>query len=244
MSGHFRYWFLQSGWMVDDTVWANQFHVFIKQDGKAVVQTLSTDAPPDGALRSWKWEYPAGKGKYYALFPKSGFSYEDNESFPIKLAVTQFSPVIAQNYETSFPVAVYKWIAENPTSRPAEVSVMLTWQNMVGWEPAPREQPSDFSWGRESAGNTNRFLLDGTTKGIIFLKKGADPKTGNALTGSMCIAAAEVPGQTSQLLNGFRPSGDGAKSGKHSPWTAAFPAPRPHVRPPRANSWPEPSPSK
>jgi hypothetical protein len=123
MSGNFRYWFLKSGWMIDDTVWADQFHVFIKQDGKVVVQTLSTDAPPDGSLGSWKWNYPAGKGKYYALFPKSGFSYEDNEAFPVKLAVTQFSPIIAHNYrETSYPVAVYRWIAENPTGRPSSAS--------------------------------------------------------------------------------------------------------------------------
>jgi non-lysosomal glucosylceramidase len=213
MSGNFRYWFLKCGWMVDDTVWANQFHVFIKQDGKTVVQTLSTDTPPEGTLRSWKWKYPAGKGRYYALYPKSGFSYEDNESFPIKLAVTQFSPVIARNYrETSYPVAVYKWTVENPSGRPAEVSVMLTWQNMVGWEPAPRQQPSDFAWRRESAGNTSEFIQQGTVKAIVFRKRGADLKTGDALTGSMCIAAAEVPGRTEvTFTTGFDPSGDGSE---------------------------------
>jgi len=211
MSGNFRYWFLKSGWMIDDTVWADQFHVFIKQDGKVVVQTLSTDAPPDGSLGSWKWNYPAGKGKYYALFPKSGFSYEDNEAFPVKLAVTQFSPIIAHNYrETSYPVAVYRWIAENPTGRPAEVSVMLTWQNMIGWEPSPRRQPSDFAWSREGAGGINEFIQDGTTKGVVFRKNGADLKTANAMTGSMCIAAAEVPGQTEvSFITSFDPAGDG-----------------------------------
>ena len=213
MSGNFRYWFLKSGWMVDDTVWADQFHVFIKQDGKVIAQTLSADAPPDGSLRSWKWNYPAGKARYYALYPKSGFSYENNESFPVKLAVTQFSPVIAHNYrETSYPVAVYKWIAENPTDRPAEVSVMLTWQNMVGWEPVARKRPADFGWRKQSAGSFNEFIHDGTAKGIVFRKKGADPKTGNALTGSMCLAAAEVPGQVEvSFETSFNPSGDGSE---------------------------------
>lgn len=196
ISGNFRYWFLKSGWMVDDTVWANQFHVFMKQGKKTVAQTLSTDAPPSAILQSWRWRYPAGKGSYYALFPKSGFSYERNEDFPVKLAVTQFSPVIPDNYrETSYPVAIYKWIAENPTGRPAEVSIMLTWQNMVGWEPVARPGRGDFAWDRKSAGNTNAFVVEGSKKGILFMRKDMDLKTGNALTGSMAIAAIEIPGQ-------------------------------------------------
>ena len=213
MSGNFRYWFLKSGWMVDDTVWANNFHVFMKQGNRAIAQTLSTDAPPSGALQSWKWKYPAGKGSYYALFPKSGFSYESNESFPVKLAVTQFSPVIAHNYkETSYPVAVYKWIAENPSGRPAEVSVMLTWQNMVGWEPASRPTQSDYAWDRKSAGNYNEYVQEGTVKAIVFRKKGADPRAGNALTGTMCIAASEVPGKTAVSYHAdFDPAKDGAE---------------------------------
>jgi hypothetical protein len=93
MSGNFRYWFLKLGWMVDDTVWANQFHVYMKKGNDIVVQTLSTDAPASSdQLRSWEWEYPEGKGNYYALFPKSGFSYQTNDDFPVWLAVTQFSP--------------------------------------------------------------------------------------------------------------------------------------------------------
>jgi non-lysosomal glucosylceramidase len=213
MSGNFRYWFLKSGWMVDDTVWADQFHVFMKQGKKTIAQTLSTDAPPSGALHSWKWKYPAGKGSYFALFPKSGFSYETNESFPVKLAVTQLSPVIAHNYrETSYPVAVYKWIAENPSGRPAEMSVMLTWQNMVGWDPVSRSAPSGFVWDRKSGGNYNEFVQDGAAKAILFRKKGAEPKAGNALTGTMCIAASEVPGKSIVTYYAdFDPGKDGAE---------------------------------
>jgi non-lysosomal glucosylceramidase len=213
MSGNFRYWFLKSGWMVDDTVWADQFHVFMKQGKKAIAQTLSTEAPPSGALQSWKWKYPAGKGSYFALFPKSGFSYETNESFPIRLAVTQLSPVIAHNYkETSYPVAVYKWIAENPSGRPAELSVMLTWQNMVGWEPVSRSLSSGFAWDRKSGGNYNEFVQDGTAKAILFRKKSANSKTGNALTGTICIAASEVSGKTAITYHAdFDPAKDGAE---------------------------------
>ena len=213
MSGHFRTWFLKSGWMVDDIVWADQFHVFMKQGNRVIAQTLSTGSPPDGQLTSWKWDYPAGKGSYYALFPKSGFSYERNEAFPVKLAVSQFSPVIPHNYkETSYPVAVYKWIAENPSSEPAEVSVMLTWQNMIGWEAEPKPGSADFCWDRKGENNRNVFVEDGHIKGIVFQKKGADIKKENALTGSMCIAAAEFPGKGGVFYHtDFDPSEEGSE---------------------------------
>jgi non-lysosomal glucosylceramidase len=213
MSGHFRYWFLKSGWMVDDTVWADQFHVFMKQGKKTVAQTLSTGSPPGPSLQSWKWRYPAGKGSYYALFPKSGFSFERNEAFPVKLAVTQFSPIIPDNYrETSYPVAVYKWIAENPSTEAAEVSIMLTWQNMIGWEAAAKTGSADFIWDKRSSGNSNVFVQDGPKKGIVFKKKGSDLKTGNAMTGSMCIAAAEIPGKAAVTFQtDFDPAKDGSE---------------------------------
>jgi non-lysosomal glucosylceramidase len=118
ISGNFRYWFLKLGWMVDDIVWANQFHVYMNKGNQTIAQTLSADVPPSSAnLQSWRWNYPQGEGSYFALFPKSGFSYEKNDAFPAKLAVTQFSPVLPNNYrETSYPVAIYKWIAENPNN--------------------------------------------------------------------------------------------------------------------------------
>jgi non-lysosomal glucosylceramidase len=213
MSGNFRYWFLKSGWMVDDTVWANQFHVFMKEGGRSMVQTLSTDAPLSEQLQSWKWNYPEGKGSYYALFPKSGFSYEKNNEFPVKIAVTQFSPVIPHNYkETSYPVAVYKWIVENPGRRAAEVSVMLTWQNMVGWEASIKNLRvfTDFCWDRKSAENLNQFVQNGNKKGILFRKKNMDIKSGNAMTGTMCIAAQEVPGKAKVYYHtDFDPLGTG-----------------------------------
>jgi non-lysosomal glucosylceramidase len=216
MSGNFRYWFLKLGWMVDDTVWADQFHIYMKRKNRAVVQTLSTDAPPDGdPLQSWEWNYPEEKGCYYALFPKAGFSYEKNETFPVKIAVTQFSPLIPHNYkETSYPVAVYKWIVENPQAEPVEVSIMLTWQNMVGWEPKapnPAAHPSDFIWERINTGNYNRFVQEGNKKGILFAKKNMDIRRGRALAGTMCIAAQEIPGKTEVFYHtDFDPEGSGS----------------------------------
>ncbi len=216
MSGNFRYWFWKSGWMVDEIVWPNQFHAFIKKGKAKVVQSFSTDAPPaEAGLSTWRWSYPAGKGSYYALYPKSGFSYEVNESFPVRLAVTQFSPVIPQNYkETSYPAAVFKWIAVNPGDEPVEVSLMLTWANMVGWEakPAhPATNPADFAWDRRSIGNTSDVVEAHDLTAIVFQKKGQDIKAGNALSGTICLAAPVIPGKTSvTYVAEFDGKGDGA----------------------------------
>ncbi len=220
MNGNFSTWFLKLGWMVEDTVWADQFHVFMRSGGRTVARTLSTTAPPPGAgLGAWAWNYPVGKGDYYALYPKSGFSYEENPDLPAKLAVVQFSPVIAGNYkETSYPVAVYKWVAVNPTKLPVEVSILLTWENMVGWEAVPprpsagEASQASFVWDRKSVGNVNEFVEDGRTKGILFRKQGQDMKAGNAMAGSMAIAVLESPAKASvHFQAAFDPRGDGAE---------------------------------
>ncbi len=214
MSGNFRTWFLKPGWTVDDTVWADQFHVWVRSGARTYAQTLSVDAPKGGELAGWKWNYPSGRGSYYALFPKSGFTYDENPDLPVKLAVVQFSPVIPDNYkETSYPVAVYKWIVENPSPRPVEVSLLLTWENMVGWEtkaPDPTDQPALFAWDRRTDGLRNERAEDGAVKGIVFRKEGADVKSGNAMTGTMAVAALESQGRTRVMrLAEFDPRGNG-----------------------------------
>jgi non-lysosomal glucosylceramidase len=219
MNGNFSTWFLKLGWMVEDTVWADQFHVFIRAGGRTLARTLSTTAPPPAAgLGSWAWNYPVGRGDYFALYPKSGFSYEENADLPVKLAVVQFSPIIAGNYkETSYPVAVYKWIALNPGKTSAEVTILLTWENMVGWEAVrPRagtgQAPqASFVWDRRSDRNVNEPQDDGRAKGVLFRKQGQDVRTGNALAGSMAIAALENPGKSRVAVQpAFDPRGDGA----------------------------------
>ena len=219
MNGNFSTWFLKLGWMVEDTVWADQFHVFISSGGRKVARTLSTTAPPPGAgLGAWAWNYPVGKGDYFALYPKSGFSYEENADLPVKLAVVQFSPTIAGNYkETSYPVAVYKWIAQNPTKQPAEVTILLTWENMVGWEAVPPAAAAggapqaSFVWDRKSDRNVNEAAEDGRAKGVLFRKQAQNVRTGNALSGSMAIAALESPGKSRIAIQpAFDPRGDGA----------------------------------
>ena len=214
ISGNFRYWFLKSGWYVDETIPANAFHVFMKKGKQKIVQTISA-SKPQGSLQSWKWGLPPGSGDYFALYPKSGFSFEKKKGWPVRLAVVQFSPVIPHNYrETSYPVAVYKWLIHNPAREEVEVSLMLTWENMVGWEavwPGGQVPATQFVWQKNSQGNFSEFAAEQRRKGLIFKKRGADLQTGNALTGSMSIAVLEVPGAQISYLIDFDPAGDGSE---------------------------------
>lgn len=212
ISGNFRYWFLKSGWYVDDWLPADAFHLFLKKGNQKIVQTISADKP-ETVLQSWKWGLAPGIGDYFALYPRSGFSFEKNQKWPVRLAVVQFSPVIPHNYkESSYPVAVYKWIIHNPSRTEVEISLMLTWENMVGWEavwpggPVPRTQ---FIWDKKSQGSFSEFASEGNKKGIIFRRKGLDLKTGNALTGSMSLAVLGIPGAEITYLTDFDPTGDG-----------------------------------
>ncbi|MGB9893587.1 MAG: GH116 family glycosyl-hydrolase, partial [Candidatus Saccharicenans sp.] len=100
---------------------------------------------------------------------------ERKKDWPVQIAVVQFSPVIPQNYrETSYPAAIYKWIIQNPSKDQVEVSLMLTWENMVGWEaiwPGGLVPATQFIWDKKSQDNFSEFASAGQKKAIIFKSK-------------------------------------------------------------------------
>jgi non-lysosomal glucosylceramidase len=167
--GDFARWHIKGGAHKYQTVWTNQFAMFQQSEGgEPVSQVLTAAHPEGGELASWKWDYPVGAGDYYSLYPKSWYDYRW-EKFPAHVTLEQFSPVLPNNYrESSYPVAVYRWHAENPTDKPVTVSVMLSWTNMLGWF---RDYSRDMKSGL-SVGNRNRFVdepaVNGHVKGIVF----------------------------------------------------------------------------
>jgi non-lysosomal glucosylceramidase len=129
--GDFARWHLEVGQHRYATEWANQFSVYVEQNGQRQSRVLCA-AKPETALQDWNWDYPVGAGTYYGLFPRAWFDYSWPEG-GVKLTQEQFSPVIAGNErESSYPVAVFEWRIENPTAAPMRVGVMLTWQNFLG----------------------------------------------------------------------------------------------------------------
>jgi len=147
--GDFNLWHIDGGEHVFQSFPACQFSVFEQVVGESPsAYAFSTVAPQNDTLKSWQWypasiringsedEVQAGKiqysGEYYALYPRSWFVYQN--ILQTNLICEQFSPVWAGNYqETSYPVAVFNWTAHNSGDRPLTLSIMLSWQNMVGW---------------------------------------------------------------------------------------------------------------
>jgi non-lysosomal glucosylceramidase len=209
--GDFARWHLQAGVHKYQSITANQFAMFQKLDGDqdGIAQVLTSDHPKGSALSSWKWDYPVGAGDYAALYPKAWFDYRWDK-FPAHVYVEQFSPILPDNYkETSYPIAVYRWHAENPTKRRVTVSVLLSWENMLGWL---RTNARDFS-GAINAGNLNRSANEslgsaGSMKGIVFDRNHiGDVK--ETWDGQLAIAALESPGVEVSFQTTFDPNGDG-----------------------------------
>lgn len=130
--GEFNLWHLDGGEHVFQSLPACQFSIFEKTEGGvAQAYALATEAPKDGTLSRWQW-YPAEKGTYSALYPRAWNEYKG--VFVCEITCEQFSPIIAENYqESSYPVAMFDWTVHNPTDEPITMSIMLTWQNVVGW---------------------------------------------------------------------------------------------------------------
>ncbi|QLE57510.1 GH116 family glycosyl hydrolase [Nostoc sp. TCL26-01] len=134
--GDFNLWHIDGGEHIFKSFPACQFSVFESHGTSSQAYALSTAAPEDESLENWQW-YPASTatqetGTYHALYPRSWFVYEN--VLQAELTCEQFSPIWADNYqETSYPVAVFVWQAHNPTNAPITLSIMLTWQNMIGW---------------------------------------------------------------------------------------------------------------
>jgi non-lysosomal glucosylceramidase len=188
--GDFARWHIKNGVHKYQTVYANQFAMYQKAEGAAegVAQVLAA-THPQGELSTWKWDYPVGAGDYYSLYPKSWYDYRWDK-FPAHVVLEQFSPILPDNYrETSYPVAVYRWHAENPTARAVTVSVLLSWTNMVGWF---RSFSRDLSGGLD-AGNRNRLMNQDGVKGILF-DRNRSGAVQDEWDGQFAIAALESPG--------------------------------------------------
>jgi non-lysosomal glucosylceramidase len=208
--GDFSRWHIKAAVHKYEPVYANQFAMFQQSEGDAhgVAQALMNGQPKNGELSAWQWNYPVGAGDYYALYPKAWFDYRWKQ-FPAHVTLEQYSPIIPDNYrESSYPVAVYRWHAENPTNKTVTVSVLLSWTNMAGWF---RTFSRDFA-GTPNQGNHNDYRIEpiegGAMKGIVFGRNrgGADV---NEWDGQFAIAALESAGVEVTYQTTYLASGDG-----------------------------------
>lgn len=234
--GEFNLWHIDGGEHCFRTLPACQFSVF-ERVGQQSPQAyaLCTEPPEDDSLATWQW-YPqqpktaiAGtaarsqstSGTYYALYPRSWFVYQ--RILQAELICEQFSPIWAGNYqETSYPVACFLWTAHNPTGQSLTLSILLTWQNTVGWftnaikspevrlrddgSPVYTYQPR---WG-ESQGNLNRWITGDHQVGCILdrVPRNPEPEEGE---GQWAIAIPTAPEVEVFYHTRWNPIGDGAE---------------------------------
>lgn len=226
--GDFNLWHLDGGEHTFKSLPACQFSVFEQAENSPTqAYALCTQPPEDGTLSSWQW-YPASSpsstpntGTYHALYPRSWFVYEN--VFQTELTCEQFSPVWAQCYqESSYPVAVFEWTAHNPTDKPITLSIMLTWQNMVGWftnaiknpevqvrddgSPVYEYQPR---WG-DSTGSLNQWIVDNFRVGCLLDRVRLHDEIQEG-EGQLCLATATNPSMEVFYHNRWNPAGNGAQ---------------------------------
>lgn len=209
--GDFARWHIKAGVHKYEPIYANQFAMFQQTAGDThgIAQALMNGHPSGNQLSSWQWDYPTGAGDYYALYPKAWFDYKWDR-FPAHVTLEQFSPILPDNYrESSYPVAVYRWHADNPTNKVVTVSVLLSWTNMSGWF---RTFTRDFN-GTPNQGNHNDFKSEavasaGMMKGIVF-DRNRSGETANEWDGQFVIAALESAGVEVSYQTTFQAQGNG-----------------------------------
>jgi len=219
--GDFNLWHLDGGEHTFQSLGSCQFSIFEQVPGEqAKAYALCTQKPEDGTLSSWSW-YPQGKGTYHALYPRSWYEYSD--VFATSLICEQFSPILAHNYqETSYPIAIFEWTAHNPTDKPITLSIMLSWQNMVGWftnaiksnEIKQRDDGSPYydyqvRWG-DSIGSFNQWIQDNFRVGCLFnrIRLSDEVLEGE---GQMSIASVLSPDREVFYHSRWNPSADGTE---------------------------------
>ncbi|MGB7444590.1 MAG: GH116 family glycosyl hydrolase [Coleofasciculaceae cyanobacterium] len=227
--GDFNLWHLDGGEHTFKSLPACQFSVFEQSEGSAPkAYALCTEPPADGSLNCWQW-YPSqsksdsdiSTGTYHALYPRSWFVYEN--VLQTELICEQFSPIWAGSYqESSYPVAIFEWTAHNPTEVPITLSIMLTWQNMVGWftnainnpqvrvrddgSPVYEYQPR---WG-DSTGNYNQWIVDSFRVGYLLDRVRLQEEIQHG-EGQLCLATVSNPSLDVFYQTRWNPAGNGAE---------------------------------
>jgi non-lysosomal glucosylceramidase len=133
--GDFRRWSMHPGRYVNNIVHGNQFSVRVERNGEVHSQVLSIfDGDLSKSMRSWTWNLPPKKAKYFGLFPRAWTVYE--EPVPgVNIILRQVSPVIPDSYsDASLPTAVFLVEVENIGEGAATISVMFSFENSYGEE--------------------------------------------------------------------------------------------------------------
>ena len=240
--GNFNLWHLDGGEHWFGVIPDCQFGLFESNGQTSRAHALAVKPKADASrpgsgepLSSWDW-YPAsstdseGKlrstGTYAARYPISSTNYSG--VFAAEVRCEAFSPILPGDYRrTSYPVAVFRWTLHNPTTKPLDLSLLLSWRNTTGWftntDPTAAVTFRDDGSPEHNyvpavgatAGQSNRWLDQAGLKGILLEGQRSAP-VGEG-QGQWCIATGEnlegSAGCIPEVLRCSRwnPSGDGSE---------------------------------
>ncbi len=227
--GAFNLWHLDGGEHWFGTLPDCQFALFESNGQHSRAHALAVKPEADASrpeagepLSAWSW-YPASSpqqstGTYAARYPLSWTSYEG--VFDAQVRCEAFSPILPGDYQrSSYPVAVFRWTLSNPTTKPLDLSLLLSWRNTTGWftntDPTAAVKFRDDGSPEHnyvpavgsSQGQRNRWIDDGQLKGVLLEGSVSQPIAEGQ--GQWCIAtdaALEV-----QRCSRWNPTGTGAE---------------------------------
>jgi non-lysosomal glucosylceramidase len=227
--GAFNLWHLDGGEHWFGTLPDCQFALFESNGQHSRAHALAVKPEADASrpeagepLSAWSW-YPASSpqqssGTYAARYPLSWTSYEG--VFDAQVRCEAFSPILPGDYQrSSYPVAVFRWTLSNPTTKPLDLSLLLSWRNTTGWftntDPTAAVKFRDDGSPEHnyvpavgsSQGQRNRWIDDGQLKGVLLEGNVSQPIAEGQ--GQWCIAtdaALEV-----QRCSRWNPTGTGAE---------------------------------
>ncbi len=196
-----------------------QFAIFEQVEGeKSKAYALTSQPPEDQSLSQWQWYPSNGSGTTAAvqhLYPRSWYTY--GGVFQSQILCEQFSPILPGNYqETSYPLGVFEWRFYNPCDRPVTLSVMLSWENLIG-SAVGNDGDTPALKFNQSGGNFNRWVEDFFRVGCSFMNAQALGEEGYLTTkkappvnqGQWAIVTAENPAVEVFHHTQWRPDGDG-----------------------------------
>ena len=227
--GSFNLWHLDGGEHWFGTLPDCQFALFESNGQRqrahalAVKPTADASRPDAGEpLSAWSW-YPASTperstGRYAARYPLSWSEYSG--VFDAEVRCEAFSPILPGDYRrTSYPVAVFVWTLRNPSRKPLDLSLLLSWRNSTGW--FTNTDPSASVHFRDDGspehnyvpaigrtqGQHNRWVDEAGLSGVLLNGEIAEPIAEGQ--GQWCIATTPQPGVRIQRCSRWNPAGDG-----------------------------------
>ncbi|MEM9245357.1 MAG: GH116 family glycosyl-hydrolase [Cyanobacteria bacterium P01_F01_bin.153] len=202
-----------------------QFAIFEHVEGEASkAYALATPPSQDQSLSQWQW-YPASdsgpddgavNAAVQHLYPRSWYSY--GGVFQSQILCDQFSPILPGNYqETSYPVGIFEWRFYNPSTSPVTLSVMLSWENLIGSVVDDHNGSPTLKFN-QSGGNFNRWVEDFFRVGCTLMNTQALGNDGYLTTkeapptnqGQWAIVTVENPAVEVFYHTRWRPDRDGS----------------------------------